>query len=234
VAQSADNTRVFLNFIALRFELRAPPSRSVPRSGALVVDICNIEFKKGPSQDSRHPRYTENIFEGPMLKQAENQDQPIFSAQCDRILISHSLIGRSLAAGLLSLGPLNNRDEGELLDHPHPISLLPRVSVIKSHASSGSITTLDIEVPSVHVVVSKELLDGLQYLIDDASQCLEKSSKHTAKIGTTENGSTSLFGSRFFSKSRSSSGSASTTSTSNDSNETVLKVVISEGTVLFN
>jgi len=88
-------------------------------------------------------------------------------------------------------------------------------------------------VPSVHVVVSKESLDGLQYLIDDASQCLEKFSQRTSKTGTTKNDSTSLIGSRFFSKSRGSSGSASAISTFDDSKETVLKVVVSEGTVLF-
>jgi len=156
----------------------------------------------------------------------------IFSAQCGRILISHSLIGQSLATGLLSLGPLNSRDEvGLLIDHPTPLP--PQISVIRSHASSGSITALNIEVPSVHVVVSKESLDGLQYLIDDASQCLEKFSQRTSKTGTTKNDSTSLIGSRFFSKSRGSSGSASAISTFDDSKETVLKVVVSEGTVLF-
>lgn len=232
MTQSVDSIRVCLNFIALRCEVRAPPSRGAPRSGALVVDICNIELKNGPNQDSHHRRFTERIFETPTHEKAENWDQLIFSAQCDRILISHSLIGKSLAKGLLSLGPLNNRDEVELLiDHPTPLP--PQISVIRSHASSGSITALNIEVPSVHLVVSKESLDGLQYLIDDASQCLEKFSQRTTKAGTAKNDSTSLIGSRFFSKPRSSSGSASAISTSDDSKETVLKVVVSEGTVLF-
>jgi len=223
---------VCLGFIALRIEVRAPPSRSAPRSGALVVDICNIELKNGPNQDSHHRRFTERTFETPTHAIAGNWDQLIFSAQCDQILISHSLIGQSLATGLLSLGPLNSRDEvGLLVDHPTPLP--PQISVIKPRDSSGSITALNIEAPSVHVVVSKELLDGLQYLIDDVSQCLENFSQRTTKAGTSENGSPNLIGSRFFSKSRSNSGIASAISTFDDNKETILRIVVSEGTVLL-
>jgi len=127
---------------------------------------------------------------------------------------------------------LNNRDEvGLFVDHPTPLP--PQVFVIRSHTSSSSITALNIEAPSVHVVVSKESLDGLQYLIDDVTQCLEIFSQHTTKAGSIENSSTSLIGSRFFSKSRSSSGSASVISACDEIKGNVLRIIVSEGTVLF-
>jgi autophagy-related protein 2 len=217
-----------LNIVALRFELRVPPPRNIPRSGALIVDIHNIELRNGLKQANQRPHFTESSLKA---LSTPADCQPIFSVECERILVAHSLVGQALATTLVALGPLGSVDDAESIDQPAP--LRPRFSVIQPHPASGVITALNVELPSAHVVVSKELLDGLQYFIDDVSQLFERFSQLTAKVAseTAESGDTSLIGSRFFSKSRSNSGSALMSSTSTNNSENVVKVSISEGTV---
>ncbi|KXN86892.1 Autophagy-related protein 2 [Leucoagaricus sp. SymC.cos] len=196
---------ISMKITALRLELRVPPPSSIPRSGALIIDIHTLEIRNGLKQVESHTRFATSTSDIPSSNAAESQ--PIISADCNRILVV------------------------EAIDQPTP--LRPRFSVIKSRASSSTITALNIELPSAHVIVSKPALDGLQYFIDDASQLLETFSQRTARAAeeTAEGGDNSLIGSRFFSKSRSNSGSALMKSSNGSSSETVVKVVMSEAFV---
>jgi autophagy-related protein 2 len=153
----------------------------------------------------------------------------LISAECNRVVGAYSLVGQSYATAFLSFGPLKGVDEIEPLDQP--ALLKPRISLTKSQTGSGIITALNVELPSAHVVISKKLLDGLQYLVDDASQLFECFTQRTTKAEreTTESSNISLIGSHFFSKSRSHSGSASLNSTSSGNSETVFRFAVSEG-----
>lgn len=217
-----------LSLAAIRLELRVPPPRDIPRSGALVIDFHDVELRDGLRKVDNRPRFATLLDEPPTSMPADSQ--PIFKVECKRILVAHSLVGQSLATTLLSIGALSDGDGSESADHHAPLQ--PRISVIKSQASSGVITALNVEVPSAHIVVSKEMLDGLQYFIDDASQLFERFSQRTTEAGVEgrESADTSLIGSRFFAKSRSNSGSALMSSASSGGSETVVKVAISEGT----
>ncbi|KAJ3562000.1 hypothetical protein NP233_g9845 [Leucocoprinus birnbaumii] len=226
--QEESDIRLTLKFTAIRVELRVPSPGNTRRSGALVIDVHNLELKNDSdyAEHPHHPRFAESTHEAPSTKQADSR--PILNTKCDRIVVAHSLVGRPFARALLSVGPLGQADETELLDEPAP--LRPRLSVIQSFASSGMITALSIELPSAHVVLSKELVDGLQYFIDDASQLLEQFAQRTAKAASVvpDGGDTSLIGSHFFSKSRSNSSSALMSSTSTGHSETVVQISISE------
>ncbi len=208
-------------------ELRVPPPHNISRSGALIIDLHDIELRNGPKKVENHPRFLSPVSEPPV----PDSGKTILSIECERILISHSLVGSSLATALLSLGLLHDNDRlGLQTDH---LPLRPRASIIKPQTSSSAATALDIQLPSARVVISKELLDGLQYFIDDASQLLEGFSQRIADVEEgREGGDASLIGSHFFSKSRSNSGSALMNSDAPKHSETVVKVVISEGTTI--
>jgi autophagy-related protein 2 len=90
--------------------------------------------------------------------------------------------------------------------------------------------SLIVQIPSVHMHISKPLLDGLQYLADDISQLIERS--FGSEDGSEkESRDSSLIGSRFFAKSRSGSGTISGISTGRASakSESVVKIEITEG-----
>lgn len=213
-----------MNLTAIRLELRVPPPRNIPRSGALIIDLHGIELRNSPKKFEKRPHFSSPISEPPV----PDGGKSIFSAECERILVAHSLVDSPIATAFFSLGLLQDNDRPESqIYHSH---LRPRVSVIKPQASSSAVTVLDIQLPSAHVVVSKELLDGVQYFIDDASQLLERFSQRIADAEEgREGGDVSLIGSHFFSKSRSNSGSALVNSDAPKHSETVVKVVISEG-----
>lgn len=201
-----------------------------PRSGALIFDFHNVELRNGLKKIAHRPHFVTSSLEPPSVS-VPVDGQPLFNLECGRIVIAHSLVGQTLAVTLLSLGPLSDNDISESPDHLAP--LRPRVSIIKSQANSSVITALNLELPSAHATVSKESLDGVQYFVDDVTQLFERFSRRRGKMDVDrgEGGETSLIGSHFFSKSKSTSTSALMNSTSSDSSETVLKVAISEGMV---
>jgi autophagy-related protein 2 len=101
------------------------------------------------------------------------------------------------------------------------------------HKPSFSLTNptlaLSVDVPSVHAIMSKPVLDGLQYWGDDVTQLLERTYGSDTDTGKAESRDTSLIGSRFFAKSRSGSGSGISANSGEASHETVVKIAVCEG-----
>jgi autophagy-related protein 2 len=90
-----------------------------------------------------------------------------------------------------------------------------------------------VDIPSAHVVLPKFVLDDLQYWADDATQFMESVfGKAPAEAERVDSRDTSIIGSRYFAMSkRSDSDGASTVDGRRGSlsNETVVKISISEG-----
>jgi autophagy-related protein 2 len=213
--------------VAVRLELRVPSPHSFPRSGALIFDFHNIEFWDGLQKVSRHPHFT-----SPALDHSPDSTtvdgQPLFRVECGQIGVALSLVGQATATVFLSLGSLSDLD---VLVSDYRPPLQPRVSVTKSQANAGVITALTLELPSAHIVIHKDLLDAVQYFVDDTSQLFERFSQRVSKPSADagEGEDVSLIGSHFFSRSGANSTSAMMNSTPSNSSESVFKAIISEG-----
>jgi autophagy-related protein 2 len=87
-----------------------------------------------------------------------------------------------------------------------------------------------VDIPSVHIDLSKPTLDGLQYWADDAAQLIERTFGGHTETEEAESRDTSLIGSRFFAKSRHSGSEIRLNAgPSQGYSETVVKIAISEG-----
>ena len=90
-----------------------------------------------------------------------------------------------------------------------------------------------MDIPSVYVNLSKPLLDGLQYWVDDVSQLAERALGEKSKDAGSEHGlsrNSSLLGSHYFAQS--SGGSEvefSPKLLGEGASETVVKLSVSEG-----
>lgn len=214
----------------IRAQVRCPPppGRSA-RSGALVLDIHDVEVSTGPAE-RKNTRFAPHDTV-PLTSTVEAET--LLSVGCKRIVAACSFVEESKATALLSVGSLasGNTEDAEL-----PL-LLPRITLSKStpSRSSASTTALVVQIPSVHAHVSKPLLDGLQYLTDDVAQLLERvtGSQNGSDPEKADSLDSSLIGSRFFAKSRSGSTSSGLTAGRNTGNasksESVIKVEITEG-----
>ncbi|KAJ7449880.1 hypothetical protein FB451DRAFT_1052586 [Mycena latifolia] len=223
-------TTVLVKSSMIRVQARCPPPPGrTARSGAFVLDIHDVALRTGPVERKNTTRFASH---DPAPADA------LLSVECKRILVACSSVGESRASALLSVGPLvSGGADGS--DLP---SLLPRVTLSKStqslhstaRQSASSITVaLIVQIPSVHVHISKPMLDSLQYLADDAAQLIERvfgseNGRDTEKI---ESRDPSLIGSRFFAKSRSGSGSGLSASHDSPRSDSVVKVEITEASV---
>ncbi|KAJ7430701.1 hypothetical protein B0H11DRAFT_2134571 [Mycena galericulata] len=221
----------------VRIQVRCPPPPGRPvRSGALVLDFHDINVALGPVQKKNKTRFTsrETI---PLMDSFESHT--LYSIGCRRIVVACSSPGESKALGLLSVGPLGSES---IEDTEFPL-LLPRITLTKltpTHGSTarqslGSTNALIVQIPSVHAHVSKPMLDSLQYLADDTAQLIDRvvggeNGNEAEKAGSRDS---SLIGSRFFAKSRNSSGSSSGLSAgrSNVKSESIFRVEITEASV---
>ncbi|KAF8212161.1 hypothetical protein K438DRAFT_1806068 [Mycena galopus ATCC 62051] len=231
-------TTVSIKTEMIRVQIRCPPPPGrLARSGALVVDIHDVEVSIGPTEKKNTTRFASRDLVPPInTVEAET----LLSVGCRRIVVACSFVAENKATALLSIGSLasSNAEDAEL-----PL-LLPRITLSKSTASrqsSASTVVLVVQIPSVCVHVSKPLLDGLQYLADDVAQLLERTfgSESGSDQEKADSQDSSLIGSRFFAKSRSgsttSSGLTAGRNTANTANtpksETVVKVEITEASV---
>ncbi|KAJ7905574.1 hypothetical protein B0H14DRAFT_2660774 [Mycena olivaceomarginata] len=231
-AKGEPTTTVSIKTEMIRAQVRCPPppGRSA-RSGALVLDIHDVEVSTGPAE-RKNTRFAPHDTV-PLTSTVEAET--LLSVGCKRIVAACSFVEESKATALLSVGSLasGNTEDAEL-----PL-LLPRITLSKStpSRSSASTTALVVQIPSVHAHVSKPLLDGLQYLADDVAQLLERvtGSQNGSDPEKADSLDSSLIGSRFFAKSRSGSTSSGLTAGRNTGNasksESVIKVEITEASV---
>ncbi|KAI0709250.1 hypothetical protein C8Q76DRAFT_654887 [Earliella scabrosa] len=211
---------------AIRIQIRTPPpaDRS-PRAGAVIVDLHDLRLSPGaaPQQEVvRNARFgtAEDLYGADAPSQSLGHDNVVLGAIWKRIVVSYSVVGESKARAILSLGPLSQRDpdQGAQFGVGTPParesstqSLRPQLIARKSPAASHSSatpsvtsTTVSIDLPSIHVELSKPLLDGLQLWADDLTQLAEAAFAEPAGSDTSTqrggSGDSSLIGSRYFAR----------------------------------
>ncbi|KAI0748137.1 hypothetical protein C8Q80DRAFT_1120684 [Daedaleopsis nitida] len=210
---------------AVRIEIRTPPPAGrLPRSGAVIVDIHDLRLSPGaaPEQDiARTARFgtAEELYGADSAGRSSEQDNVVLGASWKRIVIASSLVGESKARAILSLGPLSQRETDQAAHFGVGTSptresghtLRPQLVVRKAAATSTSTpsvsvssTAVSVDLPSIHVELSKPILDGLQLWADDLTQLAEAAFAESpgSDIGTHRAGSgdSSLIGSRYFAR----------------------------------
>lgn len=228
----------------IRLQVRCPsPKGSPPRSGSFVFDIHDTRLTNWAPPSPPGARFGPSDSPGSRVIDAA-EDSLLLSAECRRIIVASSLVGENKASSLISVGSLRPADFLHESYHDfgtdqRPL-LQPRIAVTKSKSlpqstrPSFTILALSVWIPSVHVNVSKTIVDGLQYWADDLSQFMERISGSNPRDSDTERADsrdTSIIGSRYFAKSRtgSTSGSGMSTRSGEARSETVIKVLLSEG-----
>ena len=236
-----------------------PPNRS-PRAGAVVLDIHDLRLSPGSAGEQDVPptaRFgiAEELYGGHVPnQQARGQGTVVLGASWKRVVVAHSIVGESRARVILSLGSLSHAGGDhfgvgtpparELSGH----GLRPQVTVSQAQttsqldsASSINKTAVSVDVPSIHVELSKALVDGLQLWADDLAQLMETAfAEQPGSNARTQQGSghSSLIGSRYFANastvgSGTESGGASLANTitarPEQRSETVVKIAITEG-----
>lgn len=217
----------------VRISIRCPPPPNHnTRSGTLIIALNDISLSAGFKKTKPSARFAAtDSFAG---NSDISDDTILFNAEFGRAVIACSSIGAQVAIAFVSFGPLAH-DDMDFQDQtpssiaPQPFPLQPRVSVIKPTSKMVPIRVFSVDIPSVHIDISKPTFDALQYWADDVTQLLgDLSSKANdgidAEVGDSRD--TSLIGSRFFAKSR--SGSALSTSRNDASAEIVVKLTVTE------
>jgi len=219
----------------IRLQLRCPSPPGRPaRSGALILDLHDVAISTVPWA-SRHTARFANDNPRPAAEYTQGHQSFLVGSQIRRLVVACSPVGGHAATSIFSSGPIETESNGNPTFGPDTAfvsAIQPRFSITKSEVLSDKnppIVACSIELPSIHVEISKGAFDSLQYWIDDLSQLIERISRVSNDETEVNNASdVDLIGSRFFAKSR----SASTLSTGSDAAryETVVKVAISEGT----
>ena len=242
----------------IRFEVRCPPlPPRTPRSGAIILDLHGTRLSSG-TQLERKPTTAFAGADSPssphsplFCAQESLRRHALLTAACQRLVIAVSPLGQRTANMVLSLGSLSSTEEviqevgsfGAIASPPvtlpdPPSSIRIFISQSESTISSqrptpSNTVAVTIDVPSVHADISKLLLDSLQLWADDVSQLVEHAAAGDTDTEKAESRNPSLIGSRFFAKTRrhgseeSSSGFSGTRA--EVGNETVIKIVLSEG-----
>ncbi|ESK94572.1 hypothetical protein Moror_7968, partial [Moniliophthora roreri MCA 2997] len=211
----------------VRIQTRCPPvSGKMPRSGALILDLHDIEISVGEK-----PLGAKATSFGEKFHALEGN--VALATEFGRILISLAPSGSEYTHGVLSLGPLHKGDAAEESQYI-PIGLKPKIAFTQSkprNPNASVTSTLNLIFPSIVVDISKETIDGLQYWADDVSQALQNafdSGKATDQINSRD---TSIIGSKYFVSSRAGSGDGSTFEVNEKKNDVAVKVIIHEAFV---
>jgi autophagy-related protein 2 len=232
----------------LRIQIRSPPPPSkVPRSGAIVIDLHNIEARINPSGSSQARRAHFTVPEpAHESSQASAQDSDDLVVICSsRILVSYSSYQQRHATGIVSLGPGSFVSTEETPAHPlfeHedlPLRQLLRINLkqpkVGATRQQTRRTVVTVYLPSITATLAKPLVDGLQFFADDVSQLAARLMggalpQTPQQVDSYEQ---SLIGSRFFARYGSRSASISDIDPSSISenlrSETVMKLDISQG-----
>ncbi|KAF9650852.1 hypothetical protein BDM02DRAFT_3092255 [Thelephora ganbajun] len=244
----------------IRVEIRCPQPPRFPdsRSGALILDLHNIHLSPGGlSGGGSVPkaRFADLEVSGDVLhSSSRSAPHNIFLLDVGRIVVAHSPAGEGKAYLLVSLGPLSpvpisssvatprfggmSPLPGDQDSPPPAISISVNKTTSKSRRQKPGSLIVTTDIPSVYINLNKPLLDGLQYWVDDVSQLVERIFGDRAKDSTSERGpsrNSSLLGSQYFAQS--SGGSEAEFShkpLEGGASETVVKLSVSEGFVVFN
>ncbi|KAJ7581343.1 hypothetical protein C8J56DRAFT_959789 [Mycena floridula] len=195
----------------IRVQVRCPPLLGrAQRSGALVLDLHNIEILNNPPRPAPQIRFSEDV-------RATLDENALMIVECSRMVLAYAPVGQNKAFSVLSLGSLSleDLDTGDV-HFASPSSaqhapLQPRITVTQPSLSSDSgpsALALSLMLPSVYVNLTKEVFDGLQYWADDLTQFIERTFSDS-NSDKTESRDGSIIGSRYFAKSRSGSGNSS-------------------------
>ncbi|KAL5490249.1 ATG2 [Sanghuangporus weigelae] len=235
----------------LRLEIRVPPPQSrQPRSGLLLLDLHTAHFSRTTSPsppESRVPRFATSREGNDGLEDWFNtgfRSQPV-SLEMHRVIIAYAALGQSSAKTVLSLGPISDSEsEGIRSDDKHS-RLLPLIFFRESETSGATTpqtksNALVARIPSLHAVVNKGSLDGLQLWVDDLTQCIERlmsGARSGASTHAQVSRTSSLIGSRYF-ISRTGSGSteseiAGGAPSGAAKSELVIKVCLTEAFIRF-
>jgi len=220
-------SRLTVNVAVIRLSLRCPPPPlSNERSGIIVIDIHDIKTTVGSTPTEHHARFA--THDDLSTRHLGDSDQ--LKVHFRRAVLASSLVGANSATAFASIGSLmDNREEDSYECDKKLTPLRPCVLMQLNAASLKTIpvVALSINIPSIHVDLSKSHFDGLQYFADDVAQFLERMSADTNDIGEPDNDSreTNLIGSLFFAKSRAESLNSSVA----ESEESVIKLMTTEG-----
>ncbi|KAG9127181.1 autophagy- protein 2 [Ceratobasidium sp. 392] len=162
--------------ILITYFLRTPsPPGKQQRSGAIVTDLHSIRVRLGSA--------------------------PV-QVCWGRLLVALSNVGDTKATTILSIGPSRAPNPavksfgGTTPTQRNLDPTEPEQSQIIIR--TGVATTLEIQLPVLHVHLTKFSIDGLQYWVDDATQWAERAFDERR---LDESRDTSLIGSRFFARS---------------------------------
>ncbi|EIW60338.1 uncharacterized protein TRAVEDRAFT_63914 [Trametes versicolor FP-101664 SS1] len=254
---------ISVNLPSVRVEIRVPPpAQRQPRSGAVILDIHDLCLTPGRAPErggDRTARFgtAEDLFgAGPAPRASRQDDNILLGATWKRIVVAYSLVGESKARAILSLGPLTAQDSGSIFgvgtpparevpgNSLQPQVLVSRTPVAPSAVDAVSSTAISLDIPSVHVELSKPLIDGLQLWADDLSQLMEAafSPQAGSDTGTQRAGSgdSSMIGSRFFARTETSGSAPDSGVTSlagtirarqEPRSETAVKITVTEAAV---
>lgn len=263
----SDGLTVSITIPAIRVEVRTPPPPNrAPRAGAVVLDIHDLRLSPdhGEKQDvapiARFGTVEEFHGDHAPSQRARGQANVVLGASWKRAVVAYSIVGESKARAMLSLGSLSYgpSDQASHFGAGTPPAresnghgLRPRVAVSQAQTSSDSDgassvnkTAISVDLPSIHMELSKPLFDGLQLWADDLTQLMEAA--FTEVPGSNEgtqrgSGHSSLIGSRYFANtstvgSGTESGGASLANTvtarPEQRSETAVKIAITESTLL--
>ncbi|KAH9854243.1 hypothetical protein C2E23DRAFT_754086 [Lenzites betulinus] len=255
---------ISVNFPAIRVEIRVPPPpQRQPRSGAVILDIHGLCLTPGRNPErggvptARFGPTDDPFGAEPSIRSRPN-DNVILGATWKRVIVAHSLVGETKARAILSLGPLNLQDNtqeslfgvGTPPSHDLPVNRLQpqvvvsRAAVAPHMTSSVSSVAISLDIPSVHVELSKALFDGLQFWADDLAQLTEiafaerpDSDADTQRAGSADS---SMIGSRYFARTNTSSSAPDSGVTSlagtikaqqEPRSETAVKVMVTEAVI---
>ncbi|KAL5529268.1 hypothetical protein ACEPAG_5253 [Sanghuangporus baumii] len=250
-AKSKSTVHFDVSVPLLRLEIRVPPPQSrQPRSGLLLLDFHTAHFSRSTSRsppESRVPRFATSREGNDGLEDWFNagfRSQPL-SLEMHRVIIAYAALGQSSAKTVLSLGPISNSEsEGIRSDDKHS-RLLPLIFFRESETSDTTAlqtksNALVARIPSLHAVVNKGSLDGLQLWVDDLTQCIERLMSGAGSDASTRaqvSRTSSLIGSRYF-ISRTGSGSTESEMAGGApsgavKSELVIKVCLTEAFIRF-
>jgi autophagy-related protein 2 len=161
----------------VRLQIQCPPPLGyLARSGALVIDLCEIRMVAGsmlPTREQR-TRFAEvNPPENTALPD-DFDETSLMEVEFKRLLVACSPIRQRTATSIISLGPLHSG--GQDIHESLP-ALQPHLSITKLTSrskESSLVTMLSFNIPFVQVDMFKHVLDGLQFWADDVSQLIER------------------------------------------------------------
>lgn len=238
--------KIELRVPLFRLEVRAPPAANhACRTGSFVIDLHEVHFLSDGLPIPPNPSVGRHVeFDRP---EEENWytdwiGRETKSLRVQRIVCAYAGYTDSKAKSFISLGPEDSSAENNGLSFPMLLvsssSLSSSRTTIRDAQAPASPATLLLRIPSVHIDLPKDVLDGLQLWADDVTQWSARLGKPQGSQNSSASNSAgasrnpSMIGSRYFAK-RSESGATESdmsNQVAGEQSEVVLKVAVVEGT----